>query len=66
MSFGLLVALSRGPTKCRPALVVVALASTAVTIYMQYEAWTTPMRWRPIIAEAEALLRDFDREESDE
>jgi hypothetical protein len=41
---------------------VVALASTVVTAYMQYEAWTTPRRWRPIIAKAEAALRESDRE----
>ena len=54
ISFGLLVALSRGPTKWRPALMVVALTSAVVTVYMQYEAWTTPRRWRPIIATVEA------------
>jgi len=59
---GLLVALSRGPNKWKPALMMVALASTVVTIYMQYEAWMTPRRWRPIIAEAEAVLREPDRE----
>lgn len=57
-NFGLLVALSRAPGKWRPPLTVVALASTVVTVYMQYEAWTTPRRWRPIIAKAEAVLRD--------
>jgi hypothetical protein len=62
ISFGLLVALGRGPDKWRPALRVVALASAAVTVYMQYEAWTTPRRWRPIIAKAEAVLRESDRE----
>ena len=58
ISVALLVALSRGPAKWRPALMVVALASTVVTVYMQYDAWTTPRRWRPIIARAEAVLRE--------
>ena len=56
VSFALIVALGRGPRNWRPALMIVVLASTIVTIYMQYEAWTTPRRWRPIIAETEALL----------
>lgn len=60
LSYGILIALSRGPARWRPALKVAALVSTAVTIYMQYEAWTTPRRWRPIIVEAEALLRESD------
>ena len=57
-SLVLLAAFSRGPIKWKPALGLVAAASTVVTIYMQYEAWTTPRRWRPIIAEANALLRE--------
>ena len=61
ISSGLLVALGRGPSNWRPALMVVALASIVVTVYMQYEAWTTPRRWRPIIAKAEAVLRESDR-----
>jgi hypothetical protein len=66
ISFGLLVSLSRGPSKWKPALTVVAVASSVVTIYMQYEAWTTPRRWRPIIAEAEAVLRASDREANED
>ncbi len=31
-------------------------ASALVTISMQYEAWKTPSRWRPIIAEAKSAL----------
>jgi len=64
--FGLSVALSRGPSKWRPALIVILLASTGVTLYMQYEAWTTPRRWRPIIAEAEEVLREPDRRASED
>ena len=64
ISFGLLVALSRGPSKWRPAVTVVALASTVVTVFMQYEAWTTPRRWRPIIAKTEAVLRESDRKQA--
>jgi hypothetical protein len=56
VSFGLLVALGRSPAKWRPANVIAALASAVVTVYMQYEAWTTPRRWRPIVAKAEAVL----------
>lgn len=62
ISVGLMVAFGRGPAKWRPALIVAALASAVVTIYMQYEAWTTPRRWRPIIARAEAVLRESDQE----
>lgn len=62
ISFGLLVALSRAPGKWRPALTIAALASAVATVYMQYEAWTTPRRWKPIIAKAEAVLRESDRE----
>jgi hypothetical protein len=58
--FALLMALSRGPSKWGPVLMVVAVASTVVTIYMQYEAWTTPTRWRPISAAAEVPLRESD------
>lgn len=65
-SLGLLVALSRGPSKWKPALVFVALASSMVTIYMQCEAWTTPRRWRPIITAAEAVLRESGREADEE
>jgi hypothetical protein len=60
LSFGLLVALSRAPARWRPAIKYVALASAALTAYMQYEAWSTPRRWRPIIAEAETILRESD------
>jgi hypothetical protein len=60
ISFGLLIALGRGPNSWRPAIAVVALASTVVTAYMQFDAWTTPRRWRPIIARAEAVLRESD------
>jgi len=66
IGFGLLVALSRGPSKWRPALMVVALASAVVTVYMQYEAWTTPRRWRPIIATVDAVLRESDREANED
>jgi hypothetical protein len=45
---------------------VVALASAVVKVYMQYEAWTTPRRWRPIIAKAEAVLRESDREANED
>ncbi|HET6916365.1 MAG TPA: lecithin retinol acyltransferase family protein [Acidimicrobiales bacterium] len=62
----LLTALGRGPSRWRPALTVVFLVSSAVTIGMQYEARTTPRRWRPIIKEAEALLRGYDRPPSTE
>ncbi len=62
ISVGLMVAFGRGPARWRPALMVVALVSAVVTVYMQYEAWTTPMRWRPIIAKAEAILRGSDQE----
>ena len=61
ISVALLVALSRGPARWRPALLVVTLASATVTVYMQYDAWTTPRRWRPIIAKAEAVLRDSEQ-----
>lgn len=61
ISFALLVTLSRAPSKWRPVLTAVALASAAITTYMQYEAWTTPGRWGPIIAGAEMLLRESDR-----
>ncbi len=66
INFALLVALSRGPSKCRQALMVVVLASAVVTMYMQYEAWTTPRRWRPIIAEVEVLLRESERQANKE
>ncbi len=66
LSLALLVVLSRGPRRWRPALMVVVITSTIVTIYMQYEAWTTPTRWRPIIAEAEALLREPDYKTNEE
>ena len=62
LGFGLLVALSRGPSTWRSPLMALVLASTAVTVYMQYEAWMTPRRWRPIIAKVEALLRESDSE----
>jgi hypothetical protein len=62
ISFGLLVALGRGPAKRRPTLMAVTLASAVVTAYMQYEAWTTRRRWRPIIARAEAVLGESDQE----
>ena len=61
-NFGLLAALGRGPSKWRPAITVVALASAAVTVFMHYDAWTTPGRWMPIIAKAERLLRESDTE----
>ena len=64
VNFGLLVALGRGPAKWRPALTVAALASAMVTVYMQYEAWTTPRRWRPIVDRTEAALRESDQEAS--
>jgi len=63
VNFGVLVAVGRGPSRWRPAFTVVALASTVVTIYMQYEAWTTPRRWRPIIAETDAVLKESRRAE---
>jgi hypothetical protein len=66
VSLSLLVALGRAPDKWRPALRVVALASAALTVYMQYEAWTTPRRWRPIIAKAEAVLRECDGEPNED
>jgi hypothetical protein len=48
------------------ALRVVALASAVVTVYMQYEAWTTPRRWRLIIAKAEAVLRESNQETNED
>ena len=60
ISFGLVVAFSRGPSSWRPAIMIGVLVSTLLTIYMQYEAWTTPRRWRPIIAAADAVLREYD------
>jgi len=62
ISFGLQVALSRGPRKWRPALMAILVASILVTAYMQYEAWTTPRRWRPLIAKAEEVIREPDQE----
>ena len=62
VSVVLMAALSRGPAKWRQGLMVAALASAVVTVYMQYEAWTTPRRWRPIIAKSEAVLREIDQE----
>jgi hypothetical protein len=41
---------------------VAALASVVVTVYMQYEAWTTSRRWRPIIGNADTVLRKVDQE----
>jgi hypothetical protein len=64
--FCLLAALGRGPSKWCPALKVVALVSTAVTVYIQYDAWTTPGRWMPIIAKAEAALRESDTDGNEE
>jgi hypothetical protein len=61
-SFVLGVVLSRGPRKWRPALLVVALASAVVTVYMQHDAWTAPRRWMPIITRSEAVLRQSDQE----
>ena len=61
INFGLLRALSRGSGKWRPALTVVALGSAMLGVYMQYEAWTTPRRWRPIIARAEEVLGESDQ-----
>lgn len=58
ISVGLMMAFGRGPAKWRRGLTVAALASAVVTVYMQYEAWTTPRRWRPIIAKAEEVLRE--------
>ena len=66
ISVGLMVAIGRGPARWRPALTIVALASAVVTVYMQYEAWTTPRRWRPIIAKAEAILRGSDQEANED
>lgn len=66
ISVGLMVAFGRGPAKWRRALTAAALASAVVTIYMQYDAWTTPRRWRPIIAKAEAILRTSDQEANGE
>jgi hypothetical protein len=66
ISFGLLVALGRRPTNWRRALMVLTLASAVVTVYMQYEAWTTPRRWRPIIAGAEAVLRVSDQQTNED
>jgi len=61
ISVGLMVAFGRGPVRWRPALTIVALASAVVTVYMQYEAWTTPRRWGPIIARAEEVLGESDQ-----
>jgi len=57
-SLCLLAAVSRAPAKWRKTLMVVALVSSVITIFMQYDAWTTPRRWRPIITAAEAVLRE--------
>jgi hypothetical protein len=62
ISVGLLVAYGRGPAKWHRALMIAALASAVVTVYMQYEAWTTPRRWRPIIAKADEVLREPDQQ----
>lgn len=45
-------------SRLRPLVLPAGVLSTLVTGYMQLEAWTTPRRWRPIIAEAESLLRE--------
>lgn len=58
LGLALLVAFARGPVTWRRPLTVLIVVSTALTAYMQYEAWTTPRRWRPILAEAEVVLRE--------
>ena len=66
ISFALLLGLAHLSSRWKPVVTGAALASALVTIYMQYEAWTTPRRWRPILAEAESLLRGTDRQASEE
>jgi hypothetical protein len=64
ISFALLLGIARLPSRWKPMVMRVAVVSALVTIYMQYEAWTTPRRWRPIVAEAELLLRGTDQKPS--
>ena len=66
ISVGLMVAFGRGPAKWRRTLAAAALVSAVVTVYMQYDAWTTPRRWRPIIAKVEAVLRESNQEANGE
>lgn len=58
--FALLVNRIRKHDNQLAASMPMVLALIVVTVYMQYEAWTTPKRWMPIIAEAENILRNND------
>lgn len=59
-TFALSINRSRKTGNQRAAPMAVTLGLSVLTAYMQYEAWTTPKRWMPIIAEAEKILRNND------
>lgn len=61
MSFALLLCFPRLASRRKPMVMGVIFVSALMTFYMQYEAWTTPKRWGPIIAEADSLLRGTDQ-----
>ena len=56
ISLAILLGLPHLQSRWKPIIWGLTGASALVTIYMQYEAWKTPSRWRPIIAEAESAL----------